>query len=97
MVGIAYAGWAPTSLAATSDPTVRLTAPIVGIAATPTGGGYWEAGADCGVFAFGNATYDGSLGGHHLAAPVVGIAASDRQGILGSRLQRFHLGLRRRR
>jgi len=35
-------------------------APIVGIASTPDGGGYWLLGADGGVFAFGNADFLGS-------------------------------------
>jgi len=34
--------------------------PIVGIAATPDGGGYWLVGADGGVFAFGDAIFHGS-------------------------------------
>jgi hypothetical protein len=36
--------------------------------------GYWQASADGGVFAFGTAPYLGSMAGHPLAAPVVGIA-----------------------
>jgi Immunoglobulin I-set domain len=51
----------------------HLAAPIVGVAATPYGGGYWLVGADGGVFTFGNANYYGSLGGTHLNAPIVGI------------------------
>lgn len=35
-------------------------APIVGIASTPDGGGYWLLGADGGVFSFGNARFHGS-------------------------------------
>lgn len=35
----------------------NLNAPCVGIAATPTGKGFWLAGADYGVFAFGDAQY----------------------------------------
>ncbi len=31
--------------------------------ATPNGQGYWEVAADGGVFAFGNATFDGSVPG----------------------------------
>ncbi|MHB8221203.1 MAG: hypothetical protein ACYDHU_12935, partial [Acidimicrobiales bacterium] len=54
----------------------QLNAPVVGIAATPTGQGYTEVAADGGVFAFGTAGFDGSMGGHPLNAPVVGIAAS---------------------
>jgi hypothetical protein len=59
-----------------SEGGVTLNAPVVGMAATPTGGGYWEVAADGGVFTFGNATYYGSMGGKHLNAPVVGMAAA---------------------
>jgi hypothetical protein len=38
--------------------------------------GYWTAGADGGVFAFGGAAFYGSLGGRPLAAPVVNMAAT---------------------
>jgi len=47
-----------------------LNRPIVGIAATPDGGGYWEVAADGGVFAFGDAGFGGAVTG----APVVGVA-----------------------
>jgi hypothetical protein len=53
-----------------------LAAPVVGMAATPDGGGYWLVARDGGVFAFGDAGFDGSMGGRPLAAPVVGIAAT---------------------
>jgi len=46
----------------------------VGIAATPDGGGYWLVASDGGVFAFGDASFAGSMGGLPLDAPVVGIA-----------------------
>jgi hypothetical protein len=52
---------------------VHLAAPIVGMAADPVTGGYWLVGADGGVFGF-DAPFAGSLGGHALAAPVIGIA-----------------------
>ena len=55
---------------------MKLNAPVVGMAATPTGGGYWEVAADGGVFAFGNATYYGSMGSKHLNDPIVGMAAA---------------------
>ncbi len=38
-----------------------LAAPIVGIAATPSGNGYWLVGSDGGVFAFGDAGFHGSI------------------------------------
>jgi hypothetical protein len=53
-----------------------LAAPAVGIASTPDGQGYWLVGADGGVFAFGTATFDGSMGGRHLDAPIVGISST---------------------
>ena len=53
-----------------------LRKPLVGMAASPTGRGYWLAAADGGVFAFGDASFRGGLGGVELAAPVVGIAST---------------------
>ena len=46
------------------------------MAATPDGKGYWLVGADGGVFAFGDATFAGSMGGTHLNAPVTALAPS---------------------
>ncbi len=40
-----------------------LDAPVVGMAATPDGKGYWLAAGDGGVFSFGDASYYGSMGG----------------------------------
>jgi hypothetical protein len=51
-----------------------LNAPIVGIAATPDGGGYWEVASDGGVFNYGDAGFSGSMGGTPLNQPVVGAA-----------------------
>jgi len=53
-----------------------LNAPVVGIAGSSDGGGYWEVASDGGVFAFGDAHFHGSMGGQHLNKPVVGIAAT---------------------
>ncbi len=44
--------------------------------ATPDGLGYWVVAADGGVFAFGNAAYEGSTGAVPLNAPIVGMAAT---------------------
>ncbi|MGH9918072.1 MAG: hypothetical protein ACRD6W_04265, partial [Nitrososphaerales archaeon] len=54
-------------------------APIVGIA--PIGGyGYWLVGSDGGVFSIDACSFTGSflgsMAGHHLNAPIVGIASS---------------------
>ena len=53
-----------------------LPAPVVGLAATPDAQGYWLAGADGSVYAFGTAQQLGSLAGDHLRAPIVGIVAA---------------------
>jgi hypothetical protein len=55
---------------------VHLNAPIVGIAVTPDGAGYWLVGSDGGIFAFGDAAFYGSMGGLHLNQPIVGIAST---------------------
>jgi ribosomal protein L24E len=60
-----------------------LAAPIVGAAATPSGGGYYLVAKDGGVFDFGNAKFDGSTytkgytglhGSNPLPSPVASIA-----------------------
>ena len=51
----------------------HLNKPVVGIAATPDGGGYWLVASDGGVFSFGDAHFFGSMGGRHLNQPIVGI------------------------
>ena len=53
---------------------VTLTKPIVAMAATPDGQGYWLVGSDGGVFAYGVAAFEGSVGAGTLAEPVVGVA-----------------------
>ena len=54
----------------------NLNAPIVGMAPTPDGGGYWMVGSDGGVYASGDAQFYGSTGSLHLNKPVVGMAAT---------------------
>jgi hypothetical protein len=51
-------------------------APIVGMAATPDGGGYWLVASDGGIFSFGDARFHGSTGGLALNQPIVGMAAT---------------------
>ncbi len=55
---------------------VRVSRPIIGMAATPDGRGYWLVGSDGGIFTFGDAGYFGSTGALHLNQPVVGMAAT---------------------
>ncbi|MCL4445790.1 MAG: hypothetical protein M1134_02780 [Actinobacteria bacterium] len=52
------------------------TAPVVGMATTNGGGGYYEVAANGAVWAFGNATFYGSMAGHFLAKPIVGMAVT---------------------
>jgi hypothetical protein len=53
-----------------------LSAPIAGIAASPTGQGYWLVGTDGAVYAFGDARYAGGVGNQQLQGPIVGMAAT---------------------
>jgi ribosomal protein L24E len=55
-------------------PSAALNAPIVAMAATPSGGGYWLLGQDGGIFSYGSAAFYGSTGAIHLNQPVVGLA-----------------------
>ena len=56
--------------------SLRLNAPVVGLAATPSGHGYWLVGSDGGVFSYGDATFRGSTGSLPLNRPVVGMEAT---------------------
>ena len=51
-------------------------APVVGMAATPDGKGYWLVASDGGIFTFGDAAFYGSEGGTQLVTPVVGMAST---------------------
>ena len=74
-----------------------LNQPIVGMAATPDGNGYWLVAADGGIFTFGDAHFYGSTGNLHLNQPIVGMAATpDGKRLLARRLRRRRLRLRRR-
>ncbi len=56
-------------------PPVTSNQPLVG-AALAGPGGYWEVASDGGIFSFGAAPFDGSMGGQPLNAPIVGMAAT---------------------
>jgi hypothetical protein len=58
-------------------PGQHLVAPVVGIAVTHSGKGYWMVGADGGLFNYGDAPFLGSIytaiPGKTLNGPIVGI------------------------
>jgi hypothetical protein len=55
---------------------IHLSRPVVGMAATPTGRGYWLVASDGGIFSFGDASFYGSTGAIHLNQPIVGMAST---------------------
>jgi hypothetical protein len=74
-------GHADSASASTSAPLptgtgMVLNAPIVDVASTPDGRGYWEGASDGGIFAFGGANFYGSTGSHQLNGPVVGLQST---------------------
>ena len=76
---------------------IALNRPIVGMAATPDGGGYWLVAATAGVFSYGDAVFHGSTGGMPLNRPVVGMAGlPERRRLLAGGQRRRDLLLRRR-
>jgi hypothetical protein len=56
--------------------TVSLNKPIVGMAQTADGAGYWMVATDGGIFSYGDAQFYGSTGGIDLNKPIVGMAAT---------------------
>ena len=55
---------------------LHLAKPVVGMASTPNGQGYWLVASDGGVFSYGNASFYGSTGAIRLNQPIVGMAAT---------------------
>ena len=85
----ATGSWPPT---AASSPTgthefygstgsIHLNRPIVGMAPTPDGGGYWLVASDGGIFATGTRVFYGSTGAIHLNQPIVGMAPTSDGGV----------------
>ena len=68
----------PTATPSSTAPWVStpLNQPIVGMAATPDGKGYWLVAADGGIFSYGDAGFYGSTGSLVLNAPIVGMATT---------------------
>jgi hypothetical protein len=58
-----------------STGAIALSKPVVGMATTSGGGGYWLVASDGGIFAYGDAGFSGSMGGSPLNKPVVGMAS----------------------
>jgi hypothetical protein len=58
----------------------HLKFPVVGIAATPDGKGYWLVASDGGVFCFGDARFYGSDAGKTGGLPAIGLAPSPKGG-----------------
>ena len=56
--------------------TQALAQPIVGMASTPDGKGYWLVASDGGIFTFGDAAFYGSTGNIKLNQPIVGMAST---------------------
>ena len=63
-----------------STGAIHLNKPVVGMAATPDGHGYWLVASDGGIFSFGDAAFEGSTGALSLNKPVVGMASSSVRG-----------------
>ena len=100
-----FLAWRPTAASsptATPASTARpgactLNKPIVGMAATPDGKGYWLVASDGGIFSYGDAGFYGSTGGMHAQQAHRGHGGhARRQGLLAGGLRRRHLHLRRR-
>src|ERR1035437_2864048 len=64
------------SAALPSGAGVVLNAPIVDVASTPDGHGYWEGASDGGIFSFGDAQFYGSTGAIHLNQPIVAMKST---------------------
>jgi len=64
------------AIPAASTRSLPLNAPVVSMAATPSGRGAWRVGRDGGVFTSGDAHFYGSTGAMRLNQPIVGIAAT---------------------
>ena len=100
----AATGWWPRTAASSPSATPPSTAPpatspstqpIVGMAATPDGGGYWLVAADGGVFTYGDARFEGSDRAHCLVAPIVGSGRLSRRALGGRRAQPLDRSVRR--
>src|SRR6202012_2406354 len=65
-----------TPAVATAPAAGQLSHPIVGMAPTPSGKGYWLVASDGGIFSYGDASFFGSTGGTTLNQPIVGMGST---------------------
>ena len=56
--------------------SLALNKPVVAMAPTADGGGYWLVASDGGIFNYGDAEFYGSTGSIALNRPIVGMAAA---------------------
>jgi len=75
-VTITFTPSTSSGAAATPGGNPTLNKPVVGMAATPDGKGYWLVASDGGIFNYGDAAFYGSAGSLQLNKPVVGMAAT---------------------
>ena len=60
-----------------STGSMKLNQPVVGMAATPSGNGfYWLVAKDGGIFAYGDAQFYGSTGSMVLNKPIIGMIST---------------------
>ncbi|HMC40645.1 MAG TPA: peptidoglycan-binding protein [Acidimicrobiales bacterium] len=57
-------------------PGTGIEKPVVAMAPTPSGAGYWLAASDGGIFNYGDARFYGSAGGAPLAQPIVAVTGT---------------------
>ena len=67
-----------------SQGATPLNKPVVAMAATPDGGGYWLVATDGGIFNYGDAGFFGSQGATALNKPIVGMAPTPTAWAIGS-------------
>lgn len=68
--------YGPTGVLWASPDAEQVTSDVAGLVGTPDEAGYWLVASDGGIFAFGDARFQGSMGGSALNAPITAMASS---------------------